>query len=555
MPATITAKEQNLVRVFSDDYFFEIPLYQRPYAWTTEQVDQLLEDLTDEMNRDKDAPYFLGSVVLIKSESESRSQVVDGQQRVTTLTMLLCVLRELSSGDAAKDLDNFIREAGSPLKGTQDRFRLNLRERDRQFFQDNVQSRGKLADFLASDPVSFSDSQMRIFENVRYLIQKLSNFSESSRRDLAMYVVRNCYLVVVSASDIESAHRTFAVMNGRGLDLSATDILKANILGNMPTEAQDEYASKWEGIEESLGRDDFRDLFAHIRMIYQKTKPRRTLQQEFQDTVLSGEEENFVDDILEPYSVAYETVSRASYESLVDAEKVNGHLRHLGRLDNFDWIPPAMSYFRRNEGARTGILRFAQDLERLAYGLFIRREDINGRINRYARVLTAIEQGDDLFADNSPLQLLPTEKDDILNRLNGGIYNQPRIPMPLLVRLSILVADAGPGYVEPSATSIEHVLPQNPSDDSMWLDWFPDADERASWTHRLANLVLLSRRKNSQASNWDFERKRNTYFLKNGTTPFALTTRVVAETEWTPEVLERRQRELIDAFKKEWRLG
>ena len=555
MPATITAKEQNLVRVFSDDYFFEIPLYQRPYAWTTEQVDQLLEDLTDEMNRDKDAPYFLGSVVLIKSESESRSQVVDGQQRVTTLTMLLCVLRELSSGDAAKDLDNFIREAGSPLKGTQDRFRLNLRERDRQFFQDNVQSRGKLADFLASDPVSFSDSQMRIFENVRYLIQKLSNFSESSRRDLAMYVVRNCYLVVVSASDIESAHRTFAVMNGRGLDLSATDILKANILGNMPTEAQDEYASKWEGIEESLGRDDFRDLFAHIRMIYQKTKPRRTLQQEFQDTVLSGEEENFVDDILEPYSVAYETVSRASYESLVDAEKVNGHLRHLGRLDNFDWIPPAMSYFRRNEGARTGILRFAQDLERLAYGLFIRREDINGRINRYARVLTAIEQGDDLFADNSPLQLLPTEKDDILNRLNGGIYNQPRIPMPLLVRLSILVADAGPGYVEPSATSIEHVLPQNPSDDSMWLDWFPDAEERVSWTHRLANLVLLSRRKNSQASNWDFERKRNTYFLKNGTTPFALTTRVVAETEWTPEVLERRQRELIDAFKKEWRLG
>ena len=142
MPEIITAKEHNLLKVFSDEYFFEIPLYQRPYAWTTEQVGELLDDLTDAMERDKEEPYFLGSVVLIKNDRDEMSQVVDGQQRLTTLTMLLCVLRDIS-GDSKMglELDDFIRAAGSELKGIKDRPRLNLRERDREFFRQHVQER------------------------------------------------------------------------------------------------------------------------------------------------------------------------------------------------------------------------------------------------------------------------------------------------------------------------------------------------------------------------------------------------------------------------------
>ena len=136
MPAKITAIEKNLVQVFSDDYFFEIPLYQRPYAWTTEHVEELLDDLIDAMRRDSDAPYFLGSIVLIKSADNPKSEVVDGQQRLTTLTMLLCVLRDISSDDK---LDDFIRQAGNEFKGTEDRFRLNARQRDRSFFEEKVQ--------------------------------------------------------------------------------------------------------------------------------------------------------------------------------------------------------------------------------------------------------------------------------------------------------------------------------------------------------------------------------------------------------------------------------
>ena len=112
MQQTIKAKEKELGDIFCDKYLFEIPDYQRPYAWTTEHTEELLDDLVNNMDEGKlrdamehrkkdklisEVPlYFLGSIVLIKDPKASRAQVVDGQQRLTTLTILFCVLRELS---------------------------------------------------------------------------------------------------------------------------------------------------------------------------------------------------------------------------------------------------------------------------------------------------------------------------------------------------------------------------------------------------------------------------------------------------------------------------
>ena len=330
VPEIIKASEKNLNEVFSDTYLFEIPLYQRPYSWNTEQVDELLDDLLNAMDRDAQSPYFLGSIVLIKDEGDSKSAVVDGQQRLTTLSMLLCVLRELVTG-SAHELDGFVREAGNSLRGTQDRFRLILRTRDRGFFQDNVQTSGAIAQFLTKDAASFSDSQKLIFANVRRLHRELSKLDDERRTRLGKFIIQQCYLVVVTATDRDSAYRIFSVMNDRGLDLSPTDILKAETIGGIDETLQDIYGQKWENIEEKLGRNDFRELFAHMRMIKLKTKLRRTLQADFQENVLNQTEgTDFIDNTLEPYATVYEILSEASYESMQDAEQVNSSLRHLG---------------------------------------------------------------------------------------------------------------------------------------------------------------------------------------------------------------------------------
>jgi uncharacterized protein with ParB-like and HNH nuclease domain len=90
---SIRGSEYPVKKIFSDDFVFTIPLYQRPYSWTTEQSEEMLQDLLRAMEGpeetiDELAPYFLGSIVLIKGD-EADSQVIDGQQRLTTLTMLL----------------------------------------------------------------------------------------------------------------------------------------------------------------------------------------------------------------------------------------------------------------------------------------------------------------------------------------------------------------------------------------------------------------------------------------------------------------------------------
>lgn len=102
--------------------------------------------------------------------------------------------------------------------------------------------------------------------------------------------------------------------------------------------------------------------------------------------------------------------------------------------------------------------------------------------------------------------------------------------------------------------TIEHVLPQNPLPDSQWCTWFTTA-ERAKWTHRLANLVLLNRNKNAEAARYEFDKKKEKYFTgKNGVVTFALTSQVIGKTEWTPEVLQTRQVDLMDRLIEGWQL-
>lgn len=556
---TFEATELEIRRVFSDDYLFEMPSHQRPYAWTTEETDELLKDLSIAMDNNEEA-YFLGSIVLIRNSDSSAYQVIDGQQRLTTLTILFCVLRELSEDkDAKESLDHRVREKGDRYAGSRDRYRLSIRDRDNDFFQENVQRVGRLSDFVHGAVEHPTESRQRIFENAKSLWGELKEKTIERLDALAEFIIQRCYLVVVTASDRTSAHRIFSVLNARGMNLDATDILKADILGYVPRNRENEYTRKWEDLEEELGRDEFRNLFAHVYVIYNHNRYHRELAEAFRVDVLEKNElggMRFVDDVLESYAEGYQVASKAMYEDGNDASDVNLYLQYLGWIDNEDWIPPVMAFYHRHKSDSSALFQFLKDFDRLAYGLFILRFRRDPRILRYARVLEAIEADNQLSADaGGALELTPEEKRDIIRALDGRVYqNQPRrFTTPILSRLSNAIAD--PPISEFDKVTVEHVLPQNPEVDSEWMGAFPDIEQREDWTHRLANLVLLSHRKNARAQNYDFTRKKTEYFRRHGIPSFALTSQVMDKSEWTPGILERRQRYLLDVLKREWRLG
>jgi hypothetical protein len=434
----------------------------------------------------------------------------------------------------------------------EDRFRLTLRDRDAEFFQENIQREGGLERFQEMTD-NLTDAQQRIWTNALHLHKKLQDLDEVRLEALARFILTRCYLVVVSTPDLDSAYRIFSVLNDRGLELSHADILKAEVIGATPEPARSTYAKKWEDIEEELGLEAFQNLFGHIRMIFRKAKAQGTLLEEFRAHVKPKEgPTGFIDETLRPFARAYGEITGACYEGNSRVDEVNAVAENLLLIDNNDWIPPAIKFVTLYRGQPDLLLRYLQELERLAAAMMIIRTNFNWRMERYGRLLRALEAGKDLFDEDSPLRLTPEERAKAIEILNGDIYNT-RIRVPILLRLDKELSDEGVVYSH-HVTTVEHVLPQNPPEDSVWLQSFPHEEERAHLTHQLGNLALLSRRKNSQAQNLDFDRKKREYFQRGPVATFALTSQVLAEQEWDPEVVRARQQRLVSTLKDIWRL-
>ena len=562
-----------LRKIFSSDFEYVIPSYQRPYAWTEKEVGALFDDLHDFFQDEREGAYFLGSIVLIKGDSP-RAEVIDGQQRLTTLTILLAAIayRFRDDPELRARVEQYVREPGNPLEGLKAQPRLALRERDREFFAAAVQS----FDFEALSKLDAArlpnEAQGHIRDNAVFLLERLDTTFGSDRASLqafCAFLVTRCYLVVVSTPARRSAFRVFSVLNGRGLDLQHSDRIKADVIGALPEARQDEYTQKWEDIEVRTTRAGLEALLGHIRLIHLRERAKSDLYDEYvksggvldkiaAEARASGRpvSEHLIDEALEPYAEAYRAARSCAYASSDAgcAAAVNVLLRWLNRLDNADWLPCALVFLRQGHRPEDA-LWFFRKLERLAACLHVRGKNVNGRVRRYAPVLSELLARPEGDGRAPSLELTEEEKREFLSELDGDIYHMtPRRRNYLLLRLDAFLSDGLASY-DPERMTIEHVLPQTVRGGSEWARLWPDADQRKEWTHRLANLVILTRIRNSRAQNEDFAKKKTAYFGGGkGVSSFALTSQVLKESEWTPETVVRRQKGLLEALKRGWEL-
>lgn len=563
MGSKITGKEYQLSKIFSKEFEYYIPAYQRPYAWTEEQTEKLFDDLYNFYLTEQNDNYFLGSIVLIKEDEIPRADVIDGQQRLTTLTIFVSVIASMLTGDIRKSCDNYLREPGNILEGLEPKPRLHLRQKDQDFFNKYIQN-VKISDLLVLDLQSIqNESQQHIKDNSRLLVNKMTeNFGtdENKIADFCRFLVTRCYLVAVYTPSQQSAFRVFSVMNSRGLPLLPIDIIKSDIIGQIPEGEQQHYTDKWEELEVSTGRAGFNDVFGHTRTIFAKTKAKQNLLEEFKAEVLTKvNPKELIDDILEPYAEAYSILVKKKYVSESNAEKVNKYLFWLNKIDNSDWMPSAIKFMADHKNESSYILWFFSKLERLTSYLFVTAKDVNKRIERYGRILEEMEHNPDHSMSDplSSVELTNEEKKEFVSALDGEIYKLTAVRRNyVILRLNDFVGDGATGFdFEPSVLTIEHVLPQTVDPGSEWAVKWPDVSVRAEWLNRIANLLPLTRKKNSEAQNYDFDKKKDVYFKgKNGTSTYPLTTQVLGTSEWTVEVVKARQEKLLSAFSEKWNL-
>jgi hypothetical protein len=589
---SISASHKKIYEVLSPRHYqFIVPAYQRPYAWGKDEARALVQDLLDAFEESLDEEYFLGSIVVVKrSSSSAEAEVVDGQQRLTSISILMAAVRSLLPMGERSDItallvNDFLgdRKVGLRLRSTgkysdEDFFNYYIRT------EDGFRELAAICAVLPSSQQCIVRNALLMRSELEERIGSVDSFNSSRLKEFLRYVLQKGCLVMVESTDFASAYRIFSTMNNRGLALGVSDLIKALVLEQFQEE-QDRYAINqiWEQEEADLTRlgssasEDqaearryFELLFSHIHRIVSRRRSSKNLFDDFKKDVLGisaqvrtiGERKarDFVENMLVKSSDAYELILKAAVPipdpSL--SRRINGlYLPLLGSINNSDWQPIAISFLSRYRHLMADAHNFFRLLERTAAVSLLLGENVNKRAKRYGPILQALELGQREAITALEDSVNDMEKCAVLETLSKDIYGESYAFYAML-RLDSALAEGGisPSLAAPRA-SIEHVAPQTLKQE--WkADW--SDDEHRELVDRLGNLVLLSKRKNSRAQNFDFKTKKDAYFAgKEGevgeVATFPTVTRVLqAGDRWTPLIVNRNQDEYISLLKNIWSL-
>ncbi|WP_120889412.1 DUF262 domain-containing protein [Helicobacter pylori] len=574
--AKIDSYEWYLKNTLKEELYYQIPIYQRPYQWTKENCEKLLDDLFEDYEEDRESDYFCGSLVLVKSDPNSKTEtydIVDGQQRLSTFILLAKVLATLYD----KDLNSTSRELLEKSLGDTDE-----EKRKRLIF--NTIGLNAKDDFVYALE-HFNDSQASKNKNNKNNYLKnaicLKNYlKEKEIKDINDFI-RWLYFKVVfiktTCPNVSMALRIFSVLNARGLPLHAIDVFKVELLKKLANKKdQEEFVSRWSALHQKCSGNESK--FPKRKENKREKNATETLFSwylTYLNPVTSGKsmEERLADQ--------FERLNKPPLEYFKGVEDFyNAYCKVLEMQDRHAHL---LSYLASDFWRIilcTSILHHYsdQDIEALKELLVkfyyqnwvVAREEPKKQTN--CNIIKALKENKSV---ESIASIVKKYLDDDNNKITQNfrenlkddhLYEQHKKASknswlkPILILVEYFMSDdPRPKRIEKNDFHVEHILPQNPDPSSQWVKDFSE-EERGLYTHSLANLTLLGGTKNAQASNLDFKEKKEIYMgnaVKLGKdkrgrekpfkvmTCYKMTIDVAQYTEWTPKSLEKRKEELI----------
>ncbi len=510
----IEANKGILKKIFSEEFWFIVPEYQRPYVWQEENIQELIDDLYYAFENKQNSEYFLGALVLKRTrEKEFKEyEILDGQQRLTTLCMMMAVLRDLMKKPQYKwTLSQMIyQEENELLKvPSRNRIKYNTRDKVKDFVKNYIIANGSTK---KKDLINYHEDTNISVSNMAKAISSMHNIFESKENleAFAVFLLNNVLFIYVSTDNTEDAFRLFTILNDRGIPLSNADILKSINIGEVPEEDLDEYSKNWEYLEEKYHKG-FDRFLSFVRTILLKNKPASNLLDEYEKNIyrknILKKGKNTIDFLVELDEI-YDKIIDLNDENLSNEYKNLVTIMKIG-LHSDEWIPAVMSYFLKFE--YYNLDKFIKKLEYKFVGDLMsnvspskRRENLNNIIKTIEIVNK--ENIDTLFENK---ELFDIDKNIFRNNINGEVYGK-KYTKYLLLKIEYLMSDNSVHLSNYKEISIEHVLPQNPLKKSHWRRDFTE-NQRKNWTNKLSNLVLISNKKNVKLANLDFNKKKEEY--------------------------------------------
>ena len=567
MNGSFSARAMSLGALLSGSAVYAIPGFQRPYSWTTIEVARLLDDLVFAVNEtaedtDKDRVFFLGTMVLIQSgerpADHSRSvfanfDVIDGQQRFVTLTMMFAALRDLARAEGdievAARLDEHISLQSDGAEGAR-AYRVSLWDYDAAVLVEYAQQMdGCLA---AADPSEFEGAQRKLIANRNYVFEELRALDHELRRRLAEFLEKNCQVVAISTNDTDNAIRIFTVVNQVGKPLLRNDLLKADLIGALAALERPAYIARWDEAERACGVE-FEHLFSHFRAAFGNGRApiineiRRLVRQ-------GGGAKSFLDQRLLPAAAVFAAMQgRPIGGAALLTAPVLRSLRYLERLSHTDWVPPALLWACERRDDPEAMARFFDALERHAYGQLVLGIGRDKRIARYGALVDAIRTSGPGLDVIASLLFSAEEQRNILFNATTAFYGRSSIGCKLLLLRLNSAMGGSPLPSDLSDVTVEHVLPQKVGRSSPWRRWFSDT-QFSYFAGSLGNLALVTPATNKAVRNFDFQKKCTSYRQDALMLTLPINEGIMTLAQFGPDEIQEREERLMRALRVLWGL-
>ena len=552
------ASERKITKLFSEsDTVFSIPVYQRDYNWQEKQCQRLFKDILQTGKNEKVSSYFLGSIVYIHDGiygvGEKEFHVIDGQQRMTTLTLLfLAIYFKLKGTILAKDADKIYNQyVVNPYSEKEIKLKLLPPE-------ENLYILNKISHNKFNELEAFQDRNM--LKNYLFFEKELENLSFEDMKNLSNGIEKLIYIDIALEKGKDDPQKIFESLNSTGLDLSQGDLIRNYILMDLERGEQNRiYKEIWIPIENNCKVSDGSEITSYVSDFIRdyltlKTEKISSKPKVFETFKSYYEKEN--DEKLEDmkkYSEAYSYIIKPSLEKDKDIQKELDYLKSLDKTVINTFLIGILKDYKDNILEKDELLNMLILLQSYLWRRYITEKPTNalnkifqgmyGKISRsgnYYENLVDVLMAEDFPTDEeleSALKLKNVYKDKeklnyVFKKLENYNHNE-------LIDF------------ENEKITIEHIFPQKPN--KAWKENYSDneLEQMISFKDTISNLTLTG--SNSNLSNKAFHEKRDDEVHGYRNSKLYMNKYLGRLEEWNLLSMEARFESLYDDIIKIWK--
>lgn len=556
----LNTRTANFLDLVGNGRIYRVPPFQRDYSWEEEQWEDLWNDLL-EMHGKTEERHYMGALV-VEGRSDREFSIIDGQQRLATLSLLglavIALLIQLAEKGVEPEAN---RERATALRsrfiGEKDpaslveSSKLFLNRTDDAFYQDYlVQLRKPL------NPRGLPKSNRLLWECYCYFANCLKETPPASSGErlaklLSETVGRQLMFILITVDDELNAYTVFETLNARGLELSSTDLLKNYLFSRLRVTADLEALQRrWQALMATIRQERFPEFLRYHLLCEQPKVRTERLFKLVRDRVRTAQDVFRLMEALESRAELFSAISDVTHGYWIENPGCRPYIRELSLFRVRQMMPLLFAAWERFTPED-----FARVLKLLSVLSF--RYTIVSGLNTNAlepvshEAAKAILDGDARSPADVFSYLKTIYVDDAKFRQDfehlAMDTRRKKLAKYILARLEC-DASGRACDADTDPASVEHILPENPS--AEWESMFP-RDHWDSAIYRLGNLSLIEPNLNRQIGNASYPDKVATYPNSN----YQLTQRIAEEApdEWTQARLEARQARFAQRAVHLWR--